>query len=281
MNHETWREAQSASRVETRHHAFDIAYHEGGDVEGDSIPTLFIHGIPTWGFLFRNVCGAAGHHLVPDLVGYGYTQHVGSGGYDRSIRVQERVLRSLLDSLGYDRVQVVAHDIGGGVALRLACHTDLVERLVLSNGVCYDAWPTEFINDLANPYAAREWDRSDVESILDKDFAAGTYDPADATEEFVEGMKAPYLERNRPYVALSRNASATNPNHTMELDLSAVDAPTMLLWGEDDGEIGTGWAERLADDIPVEESIYLSEANHWVMQDRPDAYREALAGFLD
>jgi pimeloyl-ACP methyl ester carboxylesterase len=191
------------------------------------------------------------------------------------------VLRSLLDSLGYDRVQVVAHDIGGGVALRLACHTDCVERLVLSNGVCYDAWPTEFINDLANPYAAREWGRRDVESILEKDFAAGTYDPADATEEFVEGMKAPYLERDRSYVALSRNASATNPNHTMELDLSDVTAPTMLLWGEDDGEIGPAWAERLAEDLPVEATTYLAEAKHWVMQDRAGAYRAALADFLD
>jgi pimeloyl-ACP methyl ester carboxylesterase len=279
MDHETWREGQSTARVRTRHHAFDVAYHEGGD--GDALPTLFVHGIPTWGFLFRDVCGAAAHHLVPDLVGYGYTQHVGGGGYDRSIRVQEQVLRSLLDSLGYDGVQVVAHDIGGGVALRLACHTDLVERLVLSNAVCYDAWPTEFINDLANPAAARDWDRADVESILDKDFAAGTYDPADATEEFVEGMKAPYLERDRSYVALSRNASATNPNHTTELDLSAVSAPTMLLWGDDDGEIGPAWAERLADDLPVEEFVRLSEAKHWVMQDRTDAYRAALADFLE
>jgi pimeloyl-ACP methyl ester carboxylesterase len=281
MDHETWREAQSTVRVETRHHAFDVAYYEDGDVDGGSTPTLFLHGIPTWGFLFRNVCGATDHHLVPDLVGYGCTQHVGPGGYDRSIRVQERVVRSLLDSLGYDRVQVVAHDIGGGVALRLACHTDLVERLVLSNGICYDAWPTEFINDLANPYAAREWGRSDVESILDKDFAAGTYDPSDATEEFVEGMKAPYLERDRSYVALSRNASATNPNHTMELDLAEVTAPTMLLWGEDDAEIGPQWADRLADDLPVEETVFLSEAKHWVMQDRPEAYREALSEFLD
>jgi pimeloyl-ACP methyl ester carboxylesterase len=279
MDHETWVDGQSTARVETRNHAFDVAYREGGDV--DATPTLFVHGIPTWGFLFRDVCEAAAHHLVPDLVGYGYTDHVGDGGYDRSIRVQERVLTSLLDSLGHDRVQVVAHDIGGGVALRLACRTDRVERLVLSNAVCYDAWPTEFINDLANPYAAREWDRADVESILDTDFAEGTYDPVDATETFVSGMKAPFLERSRSLQALSRNASSTNPNHTLELDLSAVDAPTMLLWGAADGEIGTEWADRLADDLPVEERVYLDEANHWVMQDRTAAYREALADFLD
>jgi pimeloyl-ACP methyl ester carboxylesterase len=281
MDHETWVDGQRRMRVETPNHAFDVAYREGGDPGDDVVATLFVHGIPTWGFLFRDVREAAAHHVVPDLVGYGYTDHVGDGGYDRSIRVQERVLRRLLDALGHDRVQVVAHDIGGGVALRLACNSDRVDRLVLSNAVCYDAWPTPFINDLANPDAARGWDRSDVAALLDEDFADGTYDPADATAAFVDGMKAPFLDRERPTQALSRNAAATNPNHTLELDLADVTAPTMLLWGDDDDEIGTEWADRLAEDLPVEEQVHLPEASHWVMQDRPDAYREALAGFLD
>jgi pimeloyl-ACP methyl ester carboxylesterase len=94
-----------------------VAYREGGDPGDDVVPTLFVHGIPTWGFLLRDVREAAAHHVVPDLVGTGYTDHVGDGGYDRPIRVQERVLRRLLDALGHDRMQVVAHDIGGGVAL--------------------------------------------------------------------------------------------------------------------------------------------------------------------
>jgi len=281
MDHGTWIGGQRTARVETRAHRFDVAYREGGETDGGATPTLFVHGIPTWGFLFRDVRGAATHHVVPDLVGYGYTEHVGDGGYDRSIRVQERVLRAFLDSLGHERVQVVGHDIGGGVALRLACNTDRIERLVLSNAVCYDAWPTPFINDLANPEAARGWDRSDVDALLDRDFAGGTVDPEDATREFVAGMKAPFLERDRSPQALSRNASATNPNHTLELDLDSVSAPTMLLWGADDDEIGTGWADRLAADLPVEERVQLADAKHWVMQDRPDAFERALREYLD
>ena len=77
-------------------------------------------------------------------------------------------------------------------------------------------------------------------ALLDEDFADGTYDPADATVAFVDGMKAPFLDRERPTQALSRNAAATNPNHTLELDVADVTAPTTPLWGDDD-EIGTDW----------------------------------------
>jgi phenylpyruvate tautomerase PptA (4-oxalocrotonate tautomerase family) len=39
-------------------------------------------------------------------------------------------------------------------------------------------------------------------------------------------------------------------------------------------------ADRLAEDIPNAERRYLDRAYHWVMQDRPDAYRDAIAAFV-
>jgi len=279
MNHTDWRDHQDSVRIEADGHTFDLAYAEFG--EGGA-PTLFLHGIPTWGFLFREVHEAVDHALVPDMPGYGYTEHHGEGGHDRSIRTMAAAMEALLDELGHDSVAVVGHDLGGAAALRLAVHTDLVDRLVLSNAACYDSWPVEFIHGLGLPAESREWTREDVEEKLDFAFAGGVYGDAEDYATFIEGMKAPFLDPDHPVTRLSRNAIATNTNHTTELTphLPAIDVPTLLLWGGEDILQPTEWADRLAEDLQDTEKHYLDEAYHWVMADRPRAYREALGDFL-
>ena len=277
MDHTDWRDHQDTARIEADGHTFDLAYAEFG--EGD--PTLFLHGIPTWGFLFREVHEAVDHAIVPDLPGYGYTEHLGEGGHDRSIRTMAAAAEALIDELGYDSVDVVGHDLGGGAALRLAVYTDLVDSLVLSNAACYDSWPVEFIHGLGLPGESREWTRDDVAEKLDFAFG-GVYGDAEDYVTFIEGMKAPFLDPDHDLARLSRNAVATNTNHTEELTphLPEIEARTLLMWGGDDILQPTKWADRLAQDIPDTEEHHLDEAYHWVMADRPAAYREGHAEIL-
>lgn len=282
MDHHEWRSMQEAVRVETRHHEFDCAYVEAGS--GDPV-TLFLHGLPTWGFLFRDVYDAVGHALVPDLAGYGYTEHLGPGGYNRDMQVQEDFVVDFLDAMGVDECQIVAHDAGGGVAMRVATHDpDRVERLVLSNCPLYDNFPGSKEFHLRGlPNVAREWTREDLADILDGIFGDGTYEDERATEAFVEGMKAPFLERDRPLTDLSRIATTLNTNEAEEVAhlYDTVTCPTMLLWGADDALLPTEWADRLQADMPnVERRVDLDRAYHWLMQDRPEAYREAIDEFV-
>jgi pimeloyl-ACP methyl ester carboxylesterase len=80
--------------------------------------------------------------------------------------------------------------------------------------------------------------------------------------------------------SLVRNAISTNTNHTTEIDPKRIEARTLLLWRADDQFLSIEWAERLHEDIETAELIGLDDANHWVMEDRPDAYRDELADFL-
>lgn len=279
MNHHDWRSQQQSVRVSSDRHEFDAAYYERGN--GEPV-TVLLHGIPTWSFLYRDVIEELNHVVVPDMPGYGYTRHLGPGGYDRSIRAQEAFLEAFLEALDVDSADVVGHDTGGAVALRLAVHTDLVDRLVLSNATTHDAWPIEYMHSLGEPAAARNWTYRDVEETLRSMFAEGTYDPDRATETFVDGLTAPFLDPERPVTDLARNASALNTNHTLELvgRLDRITAPTLLLWGVPGSAQHVGYAERLADEIDDVERRYLEDAYHWVMQDRPDGYRDGLKAFL-
>ncbi|PCR89985.1 alpha/beta fold hydrolase [Natrinema ejinorense] len=278
VDHETWSERQSSTTVAVDGHDLEVAYYEDGPDESDEPPVVFVHGIPTWSFLWRDIVPAIADDrrtIAPDLVGYGNSAM--QDGFDRSIRAQEAMLEALLADLDVDRIALVAHDIGGGVALRFAAHNpEMVDQLVLSNAVCYDSWPVEFVSNLGLPSTA-EIEREELEGRLDAAFVEGAYGEADP--EFVAGMKAPWLT-DEGHVSLVRNAVSTNTNHTTEIDYGAITAETLLLWGEDDVMQPYDYAEQLARDVPEAELAPLSEAYHWVPEDRSDAYAERLGEFL-
>lgn len=279
MDHEAWADAQKTVSVDTALHRFEVAYRDVGT--GGPV-TLFLHGIPTWGYLYRDAVDAVEHAVVADLPGYGYTRHASGTGFDRSVRAQTDYVRGFLAQLGVDSAQVVAHDIGGAVALRLAITTDLVDRLVLSQATCYDSFPVDFIMDYGSPARARNMTYRDVERELTELFRGGLRDPETAAD-FVEGMVAPFLDPAVDPDRLSRNAVATDTNHTLELVPyhDEVTAPTLLLWGTPGSGQHAGYARRLAADLPDARTEFVSGAGHWLMRDRPTPYVEGLAAFLD
>ncbi|MFC6836071.1 alpha/beta fold hydrolase [Halomarina ordinaria] len=279
-DHEAWTAAQEETTVSVDGHDVSMAYRDSGTPSGtgESTPVVFLHGIPTWSFLWRRVAPAFDDDrrtIAPDLVGYGNSDR--HEGFDRSIRAQELALADLLDRLDVERVSLVAHDIGGGVALRFAAHhPDRVETLVLSNAVCYDSWPVEFISTMGLP-KTEAMDADEFEARLDFAFDDGLYGD-DADPEWLDGMKAPWLAAGGQR-ALARAAVATNTNHTTEIDYGAIDADVYCLWGVDDRMQPLAYGERLADDLDGE-VVELERAYHWVVEDRPDAYREELREVL-
>ena len=281
MDYQTWSAEQTATTVTVDGHDATVAYVEAG-TGNDGPPVVFLHGIPTWSYMWRDVLDpvAIDRHVVAmDMVGYGNSTM--RDGIDRSIRAQEQALRGLLDSIEADTVSLVAHDIGGAVALRFAAHDpDRVEQLVLSNAACYDSWPVSFINQLGVP-ATLDRDPSDVRAELRSVFAEGVYGDAQAHQPFVDGMMAPW-QSSEGLRSLVRNAVATNTNHTMEIDYAAITAETTLLWGADDILQPLSYAERLAGDVAGESTIVeIEDAYHWVVEDRPEEYATHLGRRFD
>lgn len=276
MNHEHWAAEQEKATVTVDGHELSVAYRDDGQ-EGNEPPVVFLHGIPTWSFLWRDIVPEIAENrrvITPDLLGYGNSAM--EDGFDRSIRAQEEMFADLLDQLGIERVSIVSHDIGGGIALRYASHhPDAVEKLVCSNAVCYDSWPVEFISNLGLPDTT-DTDLDDLEEQVSSAFSRGTYDEPDST--FVEGMTAPWTtEAGR--TSLARCAVATNTNHTTEIDYDAITADLCCLWGADDSFQSIEYGERLAAELDGEVRA-LDEAYHWVMEDRTTQYIEELDAFL-
>jgi pimeloyl-ACP methyl ester carboxylesterase len=273
--YDEWTEAQDGATVTVDDHEIEVAYRD----EGSGNPVVFLHGIPTNSYLFRDQFDAvASEHraISPDMIGYGNSSMY--DGFDRSIRAQEMAVRGLVDELELDTIDFVGHDLGGGVGLRYAARSpDAIDRLVLSNSVAYDSWPIQIITDLGLPETARETSVEELQGMLDGLFR-DTLLGDDHDEAFLEGMKTPWASEEG-VTSVVRNASATNTSHTTEVDPSDVTADTLLLWGTEDEFQPIEWAERLEGDIDSCELVGL-EANHWVPEDRTAAFTEHLTDFL-
>src|SRR5450759_5246801 len=106
----------------------DFSYLDSGD--GPAV--LFIHGLTGSSRHWSHLVDAldSDHRvLAPDLHGHGASAKP-MGDY--SLSAHAATLRDLLDRLGIDRVTLVGHSLGGGIALQF-CYLfpERVERLVL------------------------------------------------------------------------------------------------------------------------------------------------------
>jgi haloalkane dehalogenase len=103
--------------------------------DGEGAPVVFVHGEPTWSFLWRKVIppvrDAGFRCIAPDLAGFGGSDKpidIGWYSYDR----HTELTATLLEDLDLRGATIVVHDWGGPIGLRLAVEQpDRIERIVI------------------------------------------------------------------------------------------------------------------------------------------------------
>lgn len=286
LNHwQAFREAQQEIILpagQIAHIPVAIRYIDAGAAKHGTI--LLMHGIPTWGFLYHAIIPIlteAGYRVIaPDFLGHGWSDR--RDRFDRSFQDQARMIVALLSALGLERVNVVGHDTGGAVALILAIeHAHLLDRLVISNAVCYDRFDDDML-DFGHPIRWKSRPVADLVNVLEQSLAAGVSNKMRLTDEFRQGIIAPWASEEGK-LSLLRNASALNANQTMALvdRHSRITAKTMILWGLNDPWQKSADGQQLASEIPNAFFHGIEGASHWVQQDAPEAFASALIDFFD
>ncbi len=273
----TWRDYQRLQLVSRLDDRF-VSYVEAGN----GPPLILIHGIPVWGYLWHGIypeLTRTHRVLIPDLLGFGFSDKADC--FDRSIAAQAQMVDAWLGHLGISHATIVGHDIGGGVALRLATRfPERVERLIVMNTVCYDSWPIELMLQFGHPEAHRKLSASFAVRLLRQALKPGF--ASSIHRDLLEGFLAPYTTEVGK-LSLIRNAAALNTNLTTEIThlLPGLRIPTLVLWGEDDRFQPVHYGERLAKDIPGSRLIRVKDARHFVMWDQPTLVTKHVLDFLD
>src|SRR3954454_14833056 len=241
---------------------------------------LLVHGYPEsshmWMPALEALAARGLYAVAPDLPGFGDSPPDPPATWERHVET----LEDLRTHLGLDRVALVGHDWGGLIGLRWACdHPDAVWAIVASDtGFFADARWHDMAKAMRTPGRGEElvdgMTHERFERIM-RDFSSGVDDRAIA-EYFKAFADEP---RRRGQLELYRSGDFEKLQ-AYEGRLAALGVPALLLWGEDDFAAPVAGARRFEREIPGSELVVLEGTGHFVVEDAPDRYADALAGFL-
>ena len=107
-----------------------IHYVESGDLTGD--PIVFIHGAPTWSYLWRNVMPEVadmGRCISVDLLGFGLSDKPDT---QYSYYNHVKIVRGFIEAMGLKNITFVIHDWGFNYAMEY-----VVDNEENVKGVCF------------------------------------------------------------------------------------------------------------------------------------------------
>ena len=216
---------------------------------------------------------------VFDLLGFGASeQHVDQR---LSVAVHGEVLAELLAQWGLERPALVGHDIGGAAVLRahLVEGAD-VERLALVDAVVLRPWITDRTRQMQREVDRhRELPDPRLAAEIREHLTSATATPLD---EHVFGRLFGQWDGARGQALYLRNLAGFSEDDTdpVEAALTAIDVPTLVVWGERDAWLPVETSERVAAAIPGADRVVIPGAGHFCMEDAPDAVARALSRFL-
>ncbi|MDX3189409.1 alpha/beta hydrolase [Streptomyces sp. MN03-5084-2B] len=264
-------------------HGYERAYRMAG--RGPAL--LFLHGIgddsSTWLDLLASLADDF-TVIAPDLLGHGSSAKPRA---DYSVAAYACGMRDLLTTLDVDRVTVVGHSLGGGVAMQFAYQfPERCERLVLvgSGGVGAGVHP--LLRLAAAPGAGLAL------PLL------GT-PPAVAALRGFAGLLRLFDDADLDYV-LTRYARLVEPGTRsafLRTLRSVVDwrgqvvnmldrcyltegIPTLLVWGTEDSVVPSGHALRAHRAMPGSRLVLFEGAGHFPHRSDPERFLEILREFL-
>jgi 2-hydroxymuconate-semialdehyde hydrolase len=257
-----------------------VAYAE----QGEGPPVVLIHGIPTSNLLWRKVMPelAKTHHVfAPDMLNYGKSDKPANANV--SIEAQSRLIVKFMDELGVKSADIVAHDIGGGVAQLMAVnYPERVRKLVLIDTVCFDSWPIPEFFPLQKVGAEENMSLEEFLKMMREFMPQGTHSKAAMTDEVIDLYLEPWSSEAGKK-ALFRNFRRLNPEYTLAIagELKHLPNETLVIWAENDVFQKPAYANKLQETMPNAKLIWIKDAGHWLMEEKPDELSGHLITFLD
>ena len=221
---------------------------------------LFVHGIATNAYLWRNVIAALTSRrrcIAVDLPLHGRSPV--TADQDLSLAALAAGLDDFCDALGLTGIDLVANDTGGAIAQIFAArHPQRLATLTLTNCDTADNLPPEDFKPMIELASAGTLAPSAVALFGDLDAAAqisfgSTYEHLDQIDrDVIRSYLEPCfgtLERARQFERLLVALDAGDLQ-VVTPQLKELTVPTLVVWGTGDTFFDVSWAYWLRDTIP-------------------------------
>ena len=216
------------------------------------------------------------HVYVPDQIGFGQS--------DKPImnyRVATLVefLNQFYKKLGIEKASVVGNSLGGWTAASFAIsYPEKVDKLVLVSAAGYTSkrWGgpelTKELYSLLNPATTAD---------LKRTMGAVFYNKAMVNDQAVEMFFTNKLKKGDGYTINAFIDSVLRGEDFIDDKVKTIKAPTLVIWGREDGLTPVGIAEAYAQDIPGAQKVIIEKCGHVAQLEKPAEFNAALLKFLE
>ncbi|HEU4361026.1 MAG TPA: alpha/beta fold hydrolase [Mycobacterium sp.] len=250
--------------------------------EGSGPTLLFLHGNPTWSFLYRDVIRCLRDDFRCVAVDYpGFGLSTPAPGYRYLPAEHAAVIAAFVGALALSGVTLVAHDWGGPIGLAAVEQQPAAfDRLVLANTW---AWPI----DAAAVQILSHVLGGPLGRLLIGQFNlfVNAMIPTGHRLRKPTGAEMAHY-RHALASAERRAASAVFPRHItagraflaqVEAGLAGLAAmPTLIVWGDVDIAFGTKELRRWEQLCTNHQTVIINGAGHFVQSDAPDRFAAAI-----
>jgi pimeloyl-ACP methyl ester carboxylesterase len=246
----------------------------------DGAPVVLLHGTPSFSMIWRAVVPeltAAGRRVhLCDLLGYGHSERPRDPTVDTSVAGQVGVLARLFETWGLADAHVVAHDIGGAVAMRFTlAHPDSVRSLTLIDTVSFDSWPSPRTRRQMQAGLDRLISAPDAEhrAHFRQWLQSAVHDPANLSgetlEAYLEMIAGPVGQASLFQHQVAHYDSRYTEEISQRLRELSQGRPVQLIWGAADAWQDPAYAERLHAGIPGSQLHWLDACGHFAPEEKP------------
>ena len=200
--------------------------------------------------------------VIIELSGHGRSEGEG----EQEIGRYAEKVRQFLNAMGFSRVSLVGHSMGGAIVQTLALtHPEMIDRIVLvATGARLKVSPV-ILNGLQH----------DLKETVRK-IAQSAYSRKSAPGLIEEGISE--LMRSRPEVLYGDFLACDRFDLMNEIE--KVDLPSLILYGEEDQLTPAAFSQFLHFRIRNSKIEVLPNAGHMVMIESAQAFNEKVGSFI-
>ncbi|MEF3077384.1 alpha/beta fold hydrolase [Winogradskyella poriferorum] len=241
--------------------------------KGDVI--LFVHGTPTWSFLYRNYIKKLSENyrcIAIDHIGFGLSEK--PEDFDGKPETHSKNLTEFIQKLDLDSITMVVHDFGGPIGLSSAISNDSrIKQIIMFNTWLGETNSNEelkkadkIINSTLGRFLYLRLNYS-PKSLLKKGFQ----DKKNLTKQIHRHYYKPFPSKASRYSLLNIAKSLVGSSDFYELkwnELAQIEnKPWLILWGNQDDFISIDYLEKWKNRLPHAKVVEF-EAGHFLQEEK-------------
>ncbi|MCX2739217.1 alpha/beta fold hydrolase [Pontibacter anaerobius] len=271
------------------HHTLEVT---GGRMhyvdEGEGNPIVFVHGTPTWSFVWRQQIKSLSRNyrcIAADHIGFGLSEKPTDFAYTPEAHADN--LEQLIEYLQLKSITLVMHDFGGPIGLRYALrHPEKTKNLITLNTWMWSLEEEKKITKISRFMAGGLGKflylqmGFSTKVLLPLGYHERKHLTKDIKQHYLKPLSTPTNRRGTWAFAKALHQSNPYFASLWQQREKMKSINKLILWGEKDKLLPLHFLKRWQQEFP-EAKVIKYKAGHFVQEERGGEVADAIQEFME